>query len=381
MSVERLVDDAKTLELSDERLFQAALPNQGLWIGSRRIYSPRSLSNALIKGGFLQDAIDYAKRHRELFPSNETYAEVFSQAGNEFAERHDFDKAITYYDEALDVVPESPTTQFNRALALHRLGKLNDAISSYQRVIELEPTTAVAHLNLGAILAGAGRLTDGLGHLEKAVQLNPGLAVSHYHYGLALSRNGDAAQAINHLRRAALLAPDYSESRVQLAKLLNAQGEYEDALQQLSECIRLRPSYYPAHFQTAVILEQQRKYRQAVESYRDTLRLAPDYLPAQNNLAWLLATHSDPDVRDGKLALQLAKQAATATQRKHPAILDTLAAALAAQGDFQGASITITSAIKLLPLNGSKDFRRELESRRQLYRQKKPYRTVEDDSR
>ncbi len=381
VSVERLVRDAKMLGLSDERLFQAALPNQGIWIGPRRIYSPRSLSVALIKGGFLRDAVDYAKRHRSLFPDNESYAEVLSRAGNELAERDDFAKAIGYYNEALEVDPESPTTQFNRALALHRLGRIDDTISSYQRVIELEPTTAVAHLNLGAILAGAGRLKDGLAHLEKAVQLNPGLAVSHYHYGLALSRNGDAVKAITHLRRAALLAPDYSESRVQLAKLLDAQGEYEDALKQLSECIQLRPSYYLAHFQTAVILERQGKYRQAVESYRATLQLAQDYLPAQNNLAWLLATHTDPDVRDGKLALQLANQAATATHRKHPAILDTLAAALAEQGDFQEASTTITAAINLLSPNGSKAFRQELESRRQLYRQKTPYRTVENDSR
>ena len=382
VSVKRLVEDAKMLELSDDGLFQAALPNQGLWVGPRRIYSPRNLSTALIKGGFLRDAVDYARRYRSLFPDIESYADVFSRVGNELAERRDFTKAITYYDEALDVFPQSPATQFNRALALHRLGRLDDTISSYRRVIELEPTTAVAHLNLGAILAGEGELKDGLAHLEKAVQLNPGLAVSHYHYGLALSRAGDATQAITHLRRAALLAPDYSESRVQLAKLLDAQGEHEDALEQLSECIRLRPSYYPAHFQTAVIREQQRKYRRAVESYRETLRLAPNYLPAQNNLAWLLATHSDPNVRDGTLALQLAHEAATATQHKHPAILDTLAAALAEQGDFGRASATITAAIKLLPTSGdtTKAFRRELESRRRLYQQKKPYRTVKDES-
>jgi tetratricopeptide (TPR) repeat protein len=380
VSVERLVGDAKMFELPDERLFHNALPHRGRWLGPRRMYTPQRLSVALIKGGFMRDAVDYARRHRALFQSKDSYAEVFSQVGNTLAEQKDFTKAVAYYDEALNVVPSSPAIHFNRALALHRLGKINDAVSSYRHVIELEPTTAVAHLNLGAILAGAGKSKDGLAHLEKAVRLNPGLAHSHYQYGLALSRNGDAERAINHLRRAALLAPDFIESRVELAKLLEAQGNYADALEQLSDCIRLRPAYYPAHFQAAVILERQGKFRRAVESYRATLRLTPEYLPAQNNLAWLLATHSDPNLRDGELALQLARQAAAATQRKHPAILDTLAAALAEQGGFQEAATTISAAINLLPPNGSESFKQELKTRGQLYRKKKPYRQIEEDS-
>jgi tetratricopeptide (TPR) repeat protein len=203
--------------------------------------------------------------------------------------------------------------------------------------------------------------------------------VGHYHYGLALGLNGSTAEAITRFRLAISLAPDHCPSRLQLAKLLDAKGEQTEALDQLHDCIQLRPSYYPAHFQTAVILERQKKYLQAVASYRATLQLAPDYLPAQNNLAWLLATHSDSDVRDGALSLKLARRAAAATQRKHPAILDTLAAALAEQGDFQAAAATITTAISLIPANGSKSFKQELESRRQLYKQKKPYRMVEND--
>jgi tetratricopeptide (TPR) repeat protein len=217
--------------------------------------------------------------------------------------------------------------------------------------------------------------------LKKAVQLNPALAVGHYHYGLALGLNGNAAEAITHFRRAVSLAPDHCLSRLQLAMLLDAKGDQGEALDQLNECIQLRPSYYPAHFQIAVLRERQKKYVQAVESYRSTLQLAPDYLPAQNNLAWLLATHPDPGVRDGALSLKLARRAAAATQRKHPAILDTLAAALAEQGAFQEAATTITAAISLIPANGSKSFKQELESRRKLYRQKKPYRMVENDRR
>jgi hypothetical protein len=53
-----------------------------------------------------------------------------------------------------------------------------------------------------------------------------------------------------------------------------------------------------------------------------------------DELAWLLATYPEPDVRDGAEAVRLAERACTLTNRRVPAFLATLAAAYAETGDF-----------------------------------------------
>jgi len=67
-----------------------------------------------------------------------------------------------------------------------------------------------------------------------------------------------------------------------------------------------------------------------------------------NNLANLLATCSQANVRDGKRAVELAMKAAEMTSYKQPAVLDTLASAYAETGDFAKAVETSRRAIALL---------------------------------
>ena len=83
-----------------------------------------------------------------------------------------------------------------------------------------------------------------------------------------------------------------------------------------------------------------------------------------NNLAWLLATCPNPDLRDGQRAMQLAQRACELTEWKEHNLLDTLAAAYAQLGEFDRAIDYQTKAIELAPKKTSKQYRTNLE----LYR-------------
>lgn len=70
----------------------------------------------------------------------------------------------------------------------------------------------------------------------------------------------------------------------------------------------------------------------------ETLRLFVEADPSNpdpyNALAWLLATHADPTVRDGEAAVELAQHALSLEDVPDWNYVDTLAAAYAAAGDF-----------------------------------------------
>ena len=93
-------------------------------------------------------------------------------------------------------------------------------------------------------------------------------------------------------------------------------------------------------------------------------------------MAFLLATCSDAELRDGPRALEIARELVAADGARHPGTLDTLAAAYAETGDFSRAIAEQERAIALLkgrdvPEGVLEDFERQLDE----YRAERPART------
>ena len=114
------------------------------------------------------------------------------------------------------------------------------------------------------------------------------------------------------------------------------------------------------------------EYGPARAASEEAMELDPTDESPLNELAWLLATCPDAKVRDGKTAVELATRACEITGRTDAACLDTLAAAYAEIGDFQGAVRVQTEAItKLSP--GDPELA-GFRARLRLYETGKPYR-------
>jgi len=92
-----------------------------------------------------------------------------------------------------------------------------------------------------------------------------------------------------------------------------------------------------------------------IQVLENSFRIEPDNPIVQNNLAWLLATAKDPALRDGKRALTLAESANRATRGGNPEILETLAAARALTGDYEGALVTAKKALEIAQKTGNKE--------------------------
>src|SRR5207247_2164022 len=90
--------------------------------------------------------------------------------------------------------------------------------------------------------------------------------------------------------------------------------------------------------------------REEAPNLRAVLRAAAEKgdPKALNNLAWLLATCTVAEVRDGQSAVAYAQKAVSVTNRKDPETLDTLAAAYAEAGAFDKAVSAQQEAIALL---------------------------------
>jgi tetratricopeptide (TPR) repeat protein len=137
--------------------------------------------------------------------------------------------------------------------------------------------------------------------------------------------------------------PTLFEAHRGLARICLMQGRPAGAVATWKELLRLTPNDPQVHAALALQYLIQKSPADASFYYREALRLKPhlslddhSYLWA-NNLAWMLATHRDPRLRNGAEAVHWAKQACEVDGYQQPDLMNTLAAAYAESGEFDEA--------------------------------------------
>jgi tetratricopeptide (TPR) repeat protein len=121
------------------------------------------------------------------------------------------------------------------------------------------------------------------------------------------------------------------------------------------------------HLQLGSQLESGGKIEAAIQNYRQALDVDSNNPAVLNNLAWILATASKPELRDSQEALRLATEAVELTDGRDPIMLGTLAAAWAEAGQFENAVETTDVAFVLASVTGQKDVALKIDKLRRLY--------------
>ena len=219
-------------------------------------------------------------------------------------------------------------------------GDLESAMKLFRQALDIDPDQTRVNLDLGVCLMKLGRPAEAVAHLEKALKGDPGNTDTRKRLVLALSRAGRFADMQHHAQ-----------------KLLDV--DQHDVI---------------ARLHLAFALKKQKQYAIALEHYQTAIGQQPELLIAQNDIAWFLATCPAEDVRDGSRAVEFANKACQATGFAHPAILDTLAAAQAETGDFDGAIATLEKALRLAQTSGDERLQAVLQEHIALYRQQTPLR-------
>jgi Tfp pilus assembly protein PilF len=215
-----------------------------------------------------------------------------------------------------------------------------------------------------------GYWRDSIRLFEHAVRVAPGAATIHNNLGIELAVGGRGDKAIEQFRLALASVPDYPDACYNLGFALAGRGEYDEAIEHYEAALRLRPEHPLTHQQLGLALAHAGRPAEAVERFREAATLRPDWVAPLNSAAWMLATDPDPAVRDPEAALRLALRADELTGHRDPTVLDTLATAHAAAGQYDRARELTERALALGPPPGAVD---AIRARLQLYRQNRPF--------
>jgi len=166
------------------------------------------------------------------------------------------------------------------------------------------------------------------------------------------------------------LQPDH-QAQAQLGKfVLKPAGDVNDLA---IENQLLRGEYIEDEMELAKAAIDNQRPSEAINRYRRALELDTNSAPALNNLAWWLATASDPGLRNGGEAVRLAERACQLTGNKQAALFDTLAAAYAEAGRFNDAVVAAQKAHALALVQGQEGIAARTEQLLKLYNAGRAY--------
>lgn len=146
-----------------------------------------------------------------------------------------------------------------------------------------------------------------------------------------------------------------------------------EALKALNAQLKKNPDDYQALLNRALTYSRMDDDKNAIADYQRLLKqgMASNVsATVLNNLAYILATSPDKDLRDGKKAIEIAQKATELGLPASADSLDTLAAAYAEIGDFDKAVRTQKDAIE----RASEPFRDRFREHLKLYESHKPLR-------
>ena len=309
-------------------------------------------------------------------------ADAFSDfdAAREAFARGNYDSAIDYYTRAIQSgelsTEHQAITFYNRGRAYADKGDYERAIDDYKQAIRFEPDYAKAFNSRGIAFWQKGEYDRAIADYDRAIRLKPDFAAAFYNRGNAYSDKGQYDPAIADFTQAIRLKPDNADAFNNRGEAYRKKGEYDRAIADYDRAIGLGSllDHDLAFVLTNRGLAYRKKgeYDRAITDYDRAIELDPDYALAFNNKAWLLATASNAQARDGREAVRLAQEAVRLGD--DPGYRDTLAAAFAEAGRFGDAVAEQERAIEMLRAAGKHDKLADLQSRLDLYRQHRPYR-------
>lgn len=253
----------------------------------------------------------------------------------------------TLFGHTVRVTRDNFVALLNYGVGLGEHGKLEEAVKQYEEALRVNPGYPQAERNLGNALALQGKLEAAIPHYATALKSKPDYAEAEYNWGSALALEGKLNEAEGHFLAALRLSPDYAEAHNSYGNLLVLQGRTDNAIAEYRAAIKAKPDYAEAHCFLGRALARQKQFGEAVTEFRATLKAKPDHLAALNDLAWILATAKDEQIRNVPEAIQLAERACRLSPKGDALYLDTLAVANSEAGQFAGAVAASEKALRL----------------------------------
>lgn len=258
------------------------------------------------EAGSLGTAERLYKKVLDKEPGN---ADAWYLSGFLALQRHKVTAALAQFDKAVRLRPDFPDAQYNRAVALMELGRVEEAVEGFGRAVACPGARPEASNGLAQALA---RLVGALRDAGRHAEALPHVLTYGRMTGDAELLSTLATEAIERgrpdLAHAALvtvtgLRPDDEQAHVRLAKLCQSGSSYAEAEAAARRAVDLNPNAADGWSVLGQALFRQDRLDEARTALTEACRLAPEDAEARHFLSLLTGAADDAAKTDYVRAL------------------------------------------------------------------------------
>ena len=318
-----------------------------LEVNPRSCFGLESQAHALERQGARDDALAARLKARR---ENPWAVEPCFRLAESWTRVGDWLRAVQCYGDALEIAPDNRLIHGSLALALLQAGDDVGARKHFQQAVdgvERDRNLSALCTTLGSRLMERGNMELAREVLSAALRLRPRSVEALNTLAVLEFRQRRLSEALAFCDAALAIDPESAGTRANRGVFLVAGGQAEEGLRELGRAIELAPRDVATRATLADALLRSDQAAAAIEVLRQGLRLQANWWEGCRRLGWLLATHPDDRLRNGREALELARSYRAASGERDVRALDLLAAAQAEVGDFDQAGATAQRAVEL----------------------------------
>jgi tetratricopeptide (TPR) repeat protein len=283
--------------------------------------------------------------------------------------------STTLWDRAVQVSGDAPA-MCTIAAKVFDQNKEPEGIRYAEKLCQVTPHDWRAYQILALLLRVDNRYDDAVEKMREAVKLEPNNVEVRKQMARFYWEQKNIPAAYRELAEVARLDPECADAQHYLGTVLQQKGKLVEAVRCFQRAVNLAPDSPLYHCDLAFALEEVGNSYGARLQYKEAFAKLPDWPARHDQLARILATHSDALRRDGPEAVRRAREACFVTGYKYPLYLETLAAAYAESGLFKEAIQTAQSAKELAVEKGDGDLAKRLDRALHEYKKGRPSREV-----
>lgn len=219
-------------------------------------------------------------------PTTASSPEALANLGNLYAQKQDWQKAISSYKRSLLANSKQPAVYRNLAKVLEKTGQKKVALECWYRALNLEENKGnpQEHLHLANTLLEFGNQQRAIDCYYQAIKLQPTLSEAYHRLGEILLGAGQTKEAFELYERAVRHNPKDAESYYRLGQAWSAQAKWEEASTAYQKSLYIDNNNSSAHHNLGDVLLKQEKWEEAIASFETAIALNPQFSWSYNNL-------------------------------------------------------------------------------------------------
>jgi tetratricopeptide (TPR) repeat protein len=204
---------------------------------------------------------------------------------------NDFDAAVDYFNDALEVNPNHEKSQqslkgvagkmFNEGNNSYRRRDYSGARDLYNKVVSIDNSFYQAHYQLGVVETRLKNITSAISSYTKSVEAKPDFYQGWYGLGIAKRTNGDDNGALAALQKSIDINPSYAKAYCAMGDIYYKNNNASKARSSCQQAIQVDGTYAKPYITLATINIDNKEYEQALTN----LELATA-LDRKDDTAW-----------------------------------------------------------------------------------------------